>query len=112
MQSSVFYLELVYFYRYSIDNNVLIKGGIAMQKKLFWFPLLASLLPMVLLYTIGNIFNISLLSWTFYEENPSEGVAFEAGGSLIPVFIGIIAGFVTERLLKNKQKNGTAGLSN
>ncbi|MFP7169495.1 hypothetical protein SAMN05421663_11098 [Terribacillus halophilus] len=83
-----------------------------MQKKLFWFPLLASLLAMVLLYTIGNTFDISLLSWTFYEENASEGVVFEAGGSLIPVFIGVIAGFVTERLLKNKQKNDTTDLSN
>lgn len=50
------------------------------------------------------MFNISLLSWSFYIENPSEGVSFEAGGSLIPVIIGFIVGFITERILNNKYK--------
>ncbi|PAE06568.1 hypothetical protein CHI12_15835 [Terribacillus saccharophilus] len=76
-----------------------------MKKKAFWLPILSSFLVMVLLYTIGNIFEISYLSWTFYKENPSEGVVFEAGGSLIPVLIGLIIGFVLEGILKNKQKD-------
>ncbi|WP_175072809.1 hypothetical protein [Terribacillus sp. AE2B 122] len=76
-----------------------------MKKKAFWLPILSSFLVMVLLYTIGNIFEISYLSWTFYKENPSDGVVFEAGGSLIPVLIGLIIGFVLEGILKNKQKD-------
>ncbi|MFJ6411281.1 hypothetical protein ACIQLG_00620 [Terribacillus saccharophilus] len=76
-----------------------------MKKKAFFLPILSSFLVMVLLYTIGNIFKISYLSWTFYKENPSEGVVFEAGGSLIPVLIGLIIGFVLEGILKNKQKD-------
>ncbi|PAD33788.1 hypothetical protein [Terribacillus saccharophilus] len=76
-----------------------------MKKKAFWLPILSSFLVMVLLYTIGNIFEISYLSWTFYKENPAEGVVFEAGGSLIPVLIGLIIGFVLEGILKNKQKD-------
>ncbi|WP_338473042.1 hypothetical protein R4Z10_10140 [Niallia sp. XMNu-256] len=75
------------------------------MKKGIWFPLLAALLSMGILYTIGNIFDISFLSWSFYKENPSKGVLFEAGGSLIPVIIGIIVGFITERILKNKHNS-------
>ncbi|OCA85944.1 hypothetical protein A8F94_13940 [Bacillus sp. FJAT-27225] len=76
-----------------------------MKKKLFWFPLLASILSMVVLYTIGNVFNILLLSWNFHLENPSEGVTFEAGFSTVPIIIGFIVGFITERILKNKHKS-------
>ncbi|MFP7493378.1 ATPase [Terribacillus saccharophilus] len=76
-----------------------------MHKKQFWFPLLASILTIVFLYTIGNSFDITLLSWTFYETHSSEEVVFEAGGSLIPVLIGTIVGFITEKVMKNKQKN-------
>ncbi|MDX8366595.1 hypothetical protein [Cytobacillus sp. IB215665] len=75
-----------------------------MKKKLFWFPLLAALISVGILYTIGNIFEISFLSWQFYKENPSEGVIFETGGSFIPIIIGFIVGFITERILKNKHK--------
>lgn len=77
---------------------------LSLKKKLFWFPLLAAVLSMGLLYSIGNIFEISFLSWSFYNENPSEGIAFEAGGSLIPVIIGFIVGFITERILNIKYK--------
>jgi len=75
------------------------------KKKLFWFPLLAALLSIGILYTIGNVFEISFLIWNFYEENPSEGVIFEAGGSVVPIIIGFIVGFITERILKNKHKS-------
>ncbi|AXI09257.1 hypothetical protein CUC15_10085 [Oceanobacillus zhaokaii] len=78
-----------------------------MKKKLFWFPLLASLLSIGILYTIGNIFEISFLSWNFYKENPSEGVIFETGGSVIPVIIGLILGFITELILKSKHKRNS-----
>lgn len=76
-----------------------------MKKKLFWFPLLTALLSTVILYSIGNIYEISSLSWTFYQENPSKGVIFEAGGSIVPIIIGFIIGFITERILKNKHKS-------
>jgi hypothetical protein len=75
------------------------------KKKEFWIPLFASFLSMGFLYTIGNIFEISLLSWTFYKENPSEGVVFEAGGSFVPVIIGFVIGVITERILKKRQKD-------
>jgi uncharacterized membrane protein len=74
------------------------------RKKLFWSPLVAALFSTVILYTIGNIYDISFLSWNFYQENPAEGVIFEAGGSVIPVISGFIIGFITERILKNKKK--------
>ncbi|WP_066175196.1 hypothetical protein [Bacillus marinisedimentorum] len=61
-----------------------------MKKKTFWFPLLAALCSMVILYTTGNLFDISILSWNCYKENPSEGILFEAGGSVIPIIIGFI----------------------
>ncbi|ALC91484.1 hypothetical protein AM500_18080 [Bacillus sp. FJAT-18017] len=76
-----------------------------MKKKLIWIPLLAALLSMVVLYAIGNVFEISLLSWDFYQENSSEGFAFEAGGSFLPIIIGVIIGFITERILKNRHKS-------
>ena len=78
-----------------------------MKKKIFWFPLLAALLSMGFLYAIGNIFEISFLSWNFYKGNPSEGVLFEAGFSVIPVIIGFIIGFITERILKIKHKDNS-----
>ncbi|MEC0303708.1 ATPase [Terribacillus saccharophilus] len=78
-----------------------------MRKKEYWIPLCASLVSMGLLYTIGNIFEIPFLSWTLYKENPSEGIVFEAGGSLVPVFIGVVLGFITERIMKRKQKDNS-----
>jgi hypothetical protein len=79
------------------------------KKKLFWYPLLAAILSIGILYTIGNLFKISYLSWDFYKEIPSEGFVFKAGGSVIPVIIGFIVGFITERIIKNKH-NGNSKL--
>lgn len=78
-----------------------------MKKKIFWFPLLAALLSTGVLYTIGNKFDISLLSWSFHKENPSEWVLFEAEVSVIPIIIGFIIGFITERIIRNKQKDNS-----
>ncbi|SEM46685.1 hypothetical protein SAMN04489762_0135 [Terribacillus saccharophilus] len=78
-----------------------------MRKKEYWIPLCASLLSMGLLYFIGNAFDISYLSWTFYKESPSEDVVFEAGGSLVPVIIGVVLGFITERIMKRKQRDNS-----
>ncbi|ULT57394.1 hypothetical protein L1999_02030 [Neobacillus drentensis] len=76
-----------------------------MKKKLFWFPLLAALLSIGILYTIGNVFEISFLSWN--KENPSEEVIFEAEGSAIPVIVGFIVGFITKLILKSKHKGNS-----
>ena len=73
-----------------------------MNKKLFWLPLLAALLSIIALYTIGNIFDISLLDWHFQNGNSSEEILFEARVSFIPIIIGFIIGFITERILKHK----------
>lgn len=78
-----------------------------MKKKIFWFPLLAAFLSIGILYIIGNIFEISFLSWNFYKENPSEGIIFEAGGSVIPVITGFIVGYITERIIKNNHKSNS-----
>lgn len=75
-----------------------------LKKRLFWFALLAALLSTGGLYTIGNVFEISFLSWTFYKENSSEGVIFEAGGSVVPIIIGFIVGIILERILIHKHK--------
>ncbi|MDQ0231792.1 hypothetical protein [Metabacillus malikii] len=76
-----------------------------MKKKTLWLPLSAALFSTGLLYAIGNMFDITYLSWTFYKENPSEGIAFESGGSLIPIMIGFIVGFITEKIMKIKHKD-------
>ncbi|WP_155922249.1 hypothetical protein [Bacillus sp. EB01] len=78
-----------------------------MKKKLLWIPLLAALLSMVVLYAIGSVFEISLLSWNFDKENSSEGFTFEAGVSFVPIIVGVIIGFITERILKNKYTKKT-----
>lgn len=77
-----------------------------MKHKLLWFPVIATLLTVVILYAIGNTFEISFMSWNFYSENSSEGFVYEINASFIPIIIAIIVGFITERILKSKyQRN-------
>ncbi|WP_409250698.1 hypothetical protein V1502_11020 [Bacillus sp. SCS-153A] len=78
-----------------------------MKRKVFWFPLLAALGSTAILYAIGNVFEIQLLRWFYYEEITSDEFSIEAGGSIIPVFIGCLVGFITEQILKNKNKSRT-----
>lgn len=76
------------------------------KHKLVWFPVIATLLIMVILYTIGNTFEISFMSWNFSSENSSEGFVYETSVSFIPIIIAFIVGFITERILKSKyQRN-------
>lgn len=77
-----------------------------MKKALIWGPLLAALLTMGTLYAIGIMLDIELLQAYYHKLDPSEGL-FEAGGSFIPILIGIIVGFITEKVLKMKQTKRT-----
>ncbi|RLQ92413.1 hypothetical protein [Falsibacillus albus] len=76
-----------------------------MNKKSFWIPFSTAIGTIILLYGIGSLFHIPSLMWTFYKANPSEDVKFEAGGSLNPIFIGFIAGFVADGIYRFKQKH-------
>lgn len=78
-----------------------------MKKKLFWFPLIAALLSITILYAIGNTFEISLLQWSYYKDISSDGFSFEVGASFVPVFIGSFIGFITERILRHRYKNSS-----
>lgn len=75
--------------------------------KLFWYPFLSAIFTTVVLYSIGSLFEIKLLSWNFYIENESEDFMIGAGGSLIPVIIGVIVGFAIERMIKWNGKNSS-----
>lgn len=57
----------------------------------------------IVLYNIGNAYEISWMRF-YYEQEVSTGNGFEleTGGSMIPLLIGIAAGFVTERILKKR----------
>jgi hypothetical protein len=67
-------------------------GGVL--KKAFWIPLIASFGTMILLYVIGFIANIDVLlfkvSLTYTEI------------SLLPIVVGIVVGFISERIIKLK----------
>ncbi|MFQ3546155.1 hypothetical protein Q7A53_18900 [Halobacillus rhizosphaerae] len=63
------------------------------------FPLLSSVGTMGLLYWIGNIFNLSLLTFSFVLNEPLEnGFFFEANISILPFAAGLLVGFIVERL--------------
>ncbi|MFS0638751.1 hypothetical protein AB1K84_22925 [Mesobacillus foraminis] len=52
---------------------------------------------------IGNVFDIKLFLFSFYEETPT---GFEAGGSIIPFIIGLIASYFIGNSFQNRQRNG------
>ncbi|TMU85833.1 hypothetical protein FGG79_11580 [Bacillus sp. BHET2] len=65
------------------------------------FPLLASVATMALFYGIGNIFNLSLFRFSLVLNEPLEnGLIFDANIALLPFAIGLIVGFVVERIVK------------
>lgn len=75
-----------------------------MKKKSFWIPLIVCICTISILYLIGYLFNIEFLQWFYFEETSS---GFISGGSLNPIIIGFIMGFITERIYKNKQKDNS-----
>lgn len=70
-----------------------------------WFPLLSSIATMALFYWVGNIFNLSLFRFSFVLNEPLEnGLIFDANIALLPFAIGLLVGFVVERIVKVKSK--------
>lgn len=76
-----------------------------MNKKLLQIllPGIVAIAVSIALYNIGNAYEISWMRF-YYEQEVSTGNGFEleTGGSMIPLLIGIAAGFVTERILKRR----------
>lgn len=76
-----------------------------MNKKLLeiLLPGIVAIVVSIALYNIGNAYEISWMRF-YYEQEVSTGNGFEleTGGSMIPLLIGIAAGFVTERILKKR----------
>ncbi|MFC3039208.1 ATPase [Virgibacillus xinjiangensis] len=65
------------------------------MKKPFWIPLTAALGTMALLYMIGLIADIEVLSAEFsftYTEF-----------SFLPIVVGVVVGFVTEWVMKYRK---------
>lgn len=70
-----------------------------------WFPLLSSIATMALFYWVGNIFNLSLFRFSFVLNEPLEnGLIFDTNIALLPFAIGLLVGFVVERIVKVKSK--------
>lgn len=73
--------------------------------RIIWFPLLSSVGTMGLLYWIGNIFNLSLLRFSFVLNEPLEnGLIFDANISILPFAIGLIVGFFVQRIVKSQNQ--------
>ena len=64
------------------------------MNKSLWVPLIASFGTMILLYIIGFIANIDVLVFKF---SPSYTEI-----ALLPIVVGIVVGFITERIIKLK----------
>ena len=64
------------------------------MSKLFWIPLIASFGTMILLFTIGNLAGINFMIFKFSLSHTEI--------SLLPIIVGILIGFITERMLKFK----------
>ncbi|WP_347553059.1 ATPase (plasmid) [Pseudalkalibacillus hwajinpoensis] len=69
--------------------------------RIIWFPLLSSFGTMALLYWIGNIFNLSLLRFSFVLNEPlKNGLIFDANIAILPIAFGLLVGFIVERIVK------------
>ncbi|ARJ37524.1 ATPase [Sporosarcina sp. P21c] len=64
------------------------------MNKSFWIPLLVSFGTMIFLYVIGFIANIDILKFTISLSHTEI--------SLVPIGVGIVMGFVSERIIKSK----------
>ncbi|MDV6377883.1 ATPase [Sporosarcina sp. GW1-11] len=62
--------------------------------KTFWIPLLVSFGTIILLYLLGYVADVDVL---IFRMSLSETEI-----SLVPIAGGLLAGFITERMIKSK----------
>ena len=67
------------------------------MSKTFWIPLIASFGTMILLFTIGNLADINFLIFKYSLSHTEI--------SFLPIIVGILIGFITERIIKLKDYN-------
>ncbi|SDI36857.1 hypothetical protein SAMN05192534_13920 [Alteribacillus persepolensis] len=65
------------------------------MNKLFWIPLITSIGTIILLYGIGNTADVDFLVFRMSLSNVEI--------SLLPIAVGILAGFISERIVKKKR---------
>ena len=65
------------------------------MNKSFWIPLIASFGTIILLYIIGFIANIESLVFKISLSGDAEI-------ALLPIIVGVIVGFISERIIKLK----------
>ncbi len=63
--------------------------------KSFWIPLMVSFGTMILLYIIGFIADIGFLKLKITLSDTEI--------ALLPIIIGVLAGFISERIIKSKE---------
>ena len=66
------------------------------MSKSFWIPLMASFGTMILLYIIGFIADIDFLKLRISLS--------DAEISLLPIVVGMLVGFISERIIKLKSQ--------
>ncbi|MEK4487992.1 ATPase [Psychrobacillus sp. FSL H8-0484] len=75
------------------------------MRKSLWFPLLSSFGTMGLLYLIGFIFDLSILEFKIFQNEPlKDGSLLDAEIALLPIAIGLVVGFIVERRVKVQNK--------
>ena len=75
------------------------------MRKSLWFPLLSSLGTMIFLYLIGFIFNLSIFEFRVFQNEPQKGgLILDAEIALLPIAIGLVVGFIVERIIKVRKK--------
>jgi hypothetical protein len=78
-----------------------------MNVKGFFVVLSAFAFTTILLYTIGYTFNITWLMLHYEYVNESNGFQIEMG-SLIPLIIGLIASYISEKIVMTAEKSPTS----
>ncbi|MFP7486449.1 hypothetical protein SFC65_19985 [Priestia filamentosa] len=68
-----------------------------MLLKRFVVNLVSIILTIALLYLMGYLFNIPILSF-HYEYTHNTATFSVSGGSLLPLIIGLVIGFFAEKL--------------
>ncbi|MFJ5625080.1 ATPase [Peribacillus loiseleuriae] len=75
-----------------------------MKNKLFRLPLIAAFGTMLFLYLIGDIFSVSFLEFKIFQNKQLEnGLTQTTEVALLPIVIGLVIGFVVERILKLRE---------